>query len=1094
MTTGSYSRLRSKPLEILPEEPAPWLSKYAYIAVLAIFWPLTVLYLFNIHIPYLMASFWLRQGQALFDYAFDRSIILQTLLELWLVLCEVLILMASVMQHTSDKVRSIGLDGSRLRELPIWIVYVLRETYKAVQYRFRHTDYSSYAAYTSSRRRGGGNNPRTKGLPLRRASANAGRQRRYSASGGGANGAAAAPIGDDACGGMHMNNSGSHSHSDLVELVRYREIHGGDEREAPNGRGEGSRGGAGRGRGRMELESATTSSFQSGDKGEAVFSGWTDERRARSHLPKSATRGSSTRDTGRRTMYHKIPFHPFVATLRIWKFGVSARDGIIDGPTKAAIGRSGTTEDDVTTSSEGDTSISMPPAADQDGLQHVLARLRGEYYDADKYSPASFPSTPHSRSVVMHSCRERSDNTLFAARDALRMEIQVHRVELLRNCEAKTTPKAMAADVGAVGMGVEGSNAADPGEEAESVPSGQEQRRTLRILSRIMDSHTVETTLHNTEVGCLPTFDPRPVGTSANVALSCGNHCATYRPGRDWSGGMFRRNDGVVSMVDAGAAYGVGADVASTASGEALTAAATAEAVEADAWSTVGSTARGLTGIGGRLLIATTEQLLGSLVDRDLKGMVAGTVLGGRAKEGGDAAVAGAAATAPLLSALLDTTITVVESAIDVMPNAIQPMLHSVVDVVLPTKLSDAFGSTALERRRRKSAGLIMPPMPDKLPMPLFSSSRSMYPLPRATWVYIEYVVDFTHPSEMEARGRHWDGGTRVLAATATAAAAAATTAAAAVQPWGTIHPVVRAGRLHHDACVGPLGGINCDDVDVDVGVDGGDVDVGIDDDGRVMSVDYLPPHDEAALRYTRVSLGLAPPDCPLNTLVGVWPGSIGVTDSGDLLGSGMWCPESSTEDQDSKEEGRSRSSSSSPKKQAHQAVVVGMLLYVPEGDCSSQNVSGCMEGEYGVTPDVPSSSTSRSPPPSLMVRAKRASDQPVDTDDSMSTSSSIGGIDAATSSPEHAVLAVNCNGRLMQHDDADLMCDTLLRHSAPLYPTVSLSSEPSSAAHVWCRFHRDDLLDARRHGLLNREEIGAPRGVTVYSFDGSVLSFEDDE
>jgi hypothetical protein len=54
---------------------------------------------------------------------------------------------------------------------------------------------------------------------------------------------------------------------------------------------------------------------------------------------------------------------------------------------------------------------------------------------------------------------------------------------------------------------------------------------------------------------------------------------------------------------------------------------------------------------------------------------------------------------------------------------------------------------------------------------------------------------------------------------------------------------------------------------------------------------DMLAPSDEAALRYTRVSLGVAPPDCPLNTLAGAWPGSVGVTDSGDLLGSGAWFP-----------------------------------------------------------------------------------------------------------------------------------------------------------------------------------------------------------
>ena len=42
----------------------------------------------------------------------------------------------------------------------------------------------------------------------------------------------------------------------------------------------------------------------------------------------------------------------------------------------------------------------------------------------DKYSPASFPSTPFSRANIMHRTEEKTNTIMFAARDILRLEAQ----------------------------------------------------------------------------------------------------------------------------------------------------------------------------------------------------------------------------------------------------------------------------------------------------------------------------------------------------------------------------------------------------------------------------------------------------------------------------------------------------------------------------------------------------------------------------------------------------------------------------------------------------------------------------------------------
>jgi hypothetical protein len=178
--------------------------------------------------------------------------------------------------------------------------------------------------------------------------------------------------------------------------------------------------------------------------------------------------------------------------------------------------------------------------------------------------------------------------------------------------------------------------------------------------------------------------------------------------------------------------------------------------------------------------------------------------------------------------------------------------------------------------------------------------------------------------------------------------------------------------------------------------------------------------------------VGLSTLEMPLDTLVGAYPGTVGLCSSGQILQSGQWRSLSNTED--------SCYGSSS---------TVGCLVYLD--DSSAYETS---DGPH-VTVDVTFNINGVNVPP-------------------YSSSSN----DATTSSLS-----------AMQEGSSDGCIEPTLSLIAPkayeLFPTVTLHSSRTS---VMCRFNSEDLL------ATSRTEIGAQPGVVVYAVDGSVILDESEE
>lgn len=178
--------------------------------------------------------------------------------------------------------------------------------------------------------------------------------------------------------------------------------------------------------------------------------------------------------------------------------------------------------------------------------------------------------------------------------------------------------------------------------------------------------------------------------------------------------------------------------------------------------------------------------------------------------------------------------------------------------------------------------------------------------------------------------------------------------------------------------------------------------------------------------------VGLSTLEMPLDTLVGAYPGTVGLCSSGQILQSGQWRSLSNTED--------SCYGSSS---------TVGCLVYLD--DSSAYETS---DGPH-VTVDVTFNINGVIVPP-------------------YSSSSN----DATTSSLS-----------AMQEGSSDGCIEPTLSLIAPkaheLFPTVTLHSSRTS---VMCRFNSEDLL------ATSRTEIGAQPGVVVYAVDGSVILDESEE
>jgi len=184
------------------------------------------------------------------------------------------------------------------------------------------------------------------------------------------------------------------------------------------------------------------------------------------------------------------------------------------------------------------------------------------------------------------------------------------------------------------------------------------------------------------------------------------------------------------------------------------------------------------------------------------------------------------------------------------------------------------------------------------------------------------------------------------------------------------------------------------------------------------------------------LSVGLSTLALPLDTLVGVCKGSVGLCSTGQILHAGQWLSPSSVHDS-------SYGSNST----------VGCLVYLD--DSSAYDTS---EGQW-ITADVTFNINGMIVPSTLY---------------NVSSGDQI--IRGSTS--KQSLLGENGNG-------GEPTLSLIVDKTRELFPTVTLHSP---ATCVMCRFSAEDML------ANTRSEIGALSGVIVYAVDGSVILDESDD
>lgn len=207
------------------------------------------------------------------------------------------------------------------------------------------------------------------------------------------------------------------------------------------------------------------------------------------------------------------------------------------------------------------------------------------------------------------------------------------------------------------------------------------------------------------------------------------------------------------------------------------------------------------------------------------------------------------------------------------------------------------------------------------------------------------------------------------------------------------------------------------------------------------------------AQQHPQLGIGLTPPDCPLNVMVGSWPRSVGLYFDGQVLIDSQWYQSRNPE-------------------RIVAGSVVGVLAYLP----SSENyVRNSFPGTRIAKEDSK---------PELTLPAVSSPS----SHDSSSNSIDHGGNAInrpASESQPTLLLNFNINGVPMVFPaEAYQAMQDLSLLDAPFHPTVSLFSEDT---RVWCRFCEADIV------YKDRQHIKAPAGVRVYCLDGTLLLSEED-
>ncbi len=213
------------------------------------------------------------------------------------------------------------------------------------------------------------------------------------------------------------------------------------------------------------------------------------------------------------------------------------------------------------------------------------------------------------------------------------------------------------------------------------------------------------------------------------------------------------------------------------------------------------------------------------------------------------------------------------------------------------------------------------------------------------------------------------------------------------------------------------------------------------------------------------LAAGLAPPDCPLNVMVGSWPQSLGLYSDGSLLVGSKWSKNTS---------GISisagctigvlcrLSSPPRPQKQREEEVASSSDDSEEDEDVYVQSHPLQLLFAFG---RLFGSKATGSPPTSGENRSRSQDRWALNSDESF--------------------FAFNINGTVLSFSESvEKSIQSELKMYPPLYPTVSILSEQTK---VWCRFDQQDIV------FRSRRAIGAPPGVRVYCLDGSVLLTESE-
>ena len=275
------------------------------------------------------------------------------------------------------------------------------------------------------------------------------------------------------------------------------------------------------------------------------------------------------------------------------------------------------------------------------------------------------------------------------------------------------------------------------------------------------------------------------------------------------------------------------------------------------------------------------------------------------------------------------------------------------------------------------------------------------------------------------------------------------------------------------------------------------------------------------------LALGLAPPDCPLNVMVGSWPASIGLHSDGQLLIGSRWFD--------------ARGSS------IEAGSTIGILVFLPggsghEGDATTSTTRGEEKGKAAKLAQQPPPTTATatavrvpSATAASIARARDKDDKDKDKDRdrdrdrdrcggesqrqksrSPSTNPHVSTLSAASASldqqdaeaasayslcvspaqspraaqtslaepeisvPTSFLLRLSVNGRPLHPspEACEAACAVASVQQA-LFPPISLLSQDT---RVWCRLCEADIV------YRKRASCGAPPGVRVYCLDGSLL------